>query len=72
MTTAIRPDHYKRGGLEAIDVIEAFDLGFNLGNVAKYILRAGHKDSRVQDLKKARYYLDREIEKEENSELSSG
>lgn len=57
------PKHYQgKGGIEAIDVIEAFKLGFNLGNTVKYILRAGHKDdSRFQDLNKALWYLKREI-----------
>lgn len=57
------PSHYKRGGIEAIDVIEAWDLGFCLGNTIKYISRAGIKDDAkfVEDLKKARWYLDREI-----------
>ena len=56
------PDHYKAGGLEAIDVIEAFDLGFNLGNTTKYVLRAGRKNDAVEDLEKAAWYLKREIE----------
>lgn len=56
------PSHYQsKTGLEAIDVIEAFDLGFNLGNVIKYILRCGKKDSDVQELQKAKWYLEREI-----------
>lgn len=55
------PPHYRRGGLEAIDVIEAFGLGFHLGNAVKYILRAGHKGDTVEDLEKARWYIDREI-----------
>lgn len=47
---------------EAIKVIEAWDLGFCLGNTVKYISRAGKKaDPALQDLKKARWYLDREI-----------
>ena len=59
------PTHYQsQTGLEAIDVIEAFGLGFNLGNVAKYILRSEKKNG-VEDLKKARWYLNREIEKRE-------
>jgi hypothetical protein len=57
------PEHY--GGednpYEAIKVIEAWRLGFNLGNAVKYISRAGKKDAALQDLKKARWYLDREI-----------
>ena len=61
--TEIRPDYYKSGGMEAFDVIDAFDLGFNLGNAFKYIARAGKKDSKVEDLRKAVTYLNREIEK---------
>lgn len=57
------PAHY--GGAdnpyEAIKVIEAWGLGFCLGNTVKYIARAGKKGATVQDLKKARWYLDREI-----------
>ena len=60
----IRPDYYKSNGIETIDVIEAFDLNFNLGNVIKYILRAGKKDDRNQDLEKAIWYLERELENE--------
>jgi hypothetical protein len=48
---------------EAIKVIEAWELGFRLGNCVKYLSRAGKKGDRVEDLKKARWYLDREIEK---------
>lgn len=56
------PPHYKTAsGLEAIDVIEAFGLGFHLGNTVKYILRHQNKGAALQDLKKARWYLDREI-----------
>lgn len=55
------PEHYKVGGIETIDFIEAKGLGFNLGNVIKYITRADHKGSKRQDLDKAKWYLDREI-----------
>ena len=57
------PTHYggKNNPYEAIKVIEAWELGFNLGNVAKYISRAGKKDDIVQDLEKAKWYLEREI-----------
>lgn len=55
------PAHYQSAtGLEAIQVIEAFGLGFSLGNVVKYVLRAPKKGG-TEDLKKARWYLDREI-----------
>lgn len=57
------PSHYKSNGLEAIDVLEAFGLTRDgrLFNVGKYILRAGKKDNELQDLKKAKWYLDRLI-----------
>jgi hypothetical protein len=57
------PAHYTSGGIETIDAIEAWGLGFHLGNAVKYISRAGKKDpaKTVEDLKKARWYLDREI-----------
>ena len=60
------PSHYKGKRFEAIDVIEDFELDFNLGNVIKYILRSHKKDDYLQDLKKALWYLQREIENHEN------
>lgn len=57
------PPHYQSGGLESIDVIEAFDLNFRLGNTIKYILRSDRKGDRLENLRKAKWYLDREIEK---------
>ena len=63
---AVSPPHYKTpSGLEAIDVIEAFSLGYRLGNVVKYVLRAGKKGEALRDLKKAAWYLGRQIEKME-------
>jgi len=59
------PSHYKGHGLECIQVIEAFELGFNLGNAIKYTLRAGKKGSKVEDLKKALWYIQRQIDFEE-------
>ena len=56
------PSHYKGNKFEVIDIIEDYKLNFNLGNALKYLLRAGHKDDYVQDLKKAIWYLNREIE----------
>lgn len=63
------PDHYGGAGnpYEAIRVIEAWNLGFCLGNAVKYIARAGRKGDRLTDLRKARWYLDREIENLEKS-----
>ena len=55
------PAHYKTGGIETIDFIEAKQLNYNLGNVVKYITRADHKGNRKQDLEKAAWYLAREI-----------
>ena len=58
------PSYYKRGGVEAIDAIEAWGLDFHLGNVVKYIARAGRKTAdSLQDLQKAAWYLDREIKR---------
>jgi hypothetical protein len=57
------PAHYKVGGIETIDFIEAKQLNYNLGNVVKYITRAEHKGNQLQDLQKAQWYLAREIER---------
>lgn len=59
------PSHYggKDNPYEAIKVIEAWELGFCLGNAIKYISRAGKKGSRKEDLEKAKWYLEREISK---------
>jgi hypothetical protein len=59
--------HYKKTKIEAWDVIEDWDLNFNLGNVIKYIARAEHKDCKKKDLYKAYSYLEREIVKLEKS-----
>jgi hypothetical protein len=57
------PAHYKTGGIETIDFIEAKNLNYHLGNVIKYLTRADHKGDRLENLKKAQWYLNREIEK---------
>jgi hypothetical protein len=57
------PEHYKMGGIETIDFIEAKGLSYHLGNVVKYITRADHKGNRKEDLLKAQWYLNRAIEK---------
>ncbi|TXH52591.1 MAG: DUF3310 domain-containing protein [Desulfurellales bacterium] len=60
-----QPPHYRAGDTyETIRVIEAWNLGFNLGNAVKYISRWQMKGG-VEDLKKARWYLDREISRRE-------
>jgi len=57
------PAHYKVGGIETIDFIEAKDLNYRLGNVIKYVSRAGKKNSDpIEDLQKAAWYLQREID----------
>lgn len=58
------PSHYKQGGIETIDFIEAKQLTYNLGNVVKYITRAGikNKATHIEDLEKAAWYLSREIQ----------
>ena len=55
------PPHYTQGKIEPIDVIEDWKLSFKLGQVVKYVARAPFKGSEIEDLKKARWYLDREI-----------
>lgn len=64
-STPTDPDHYKRGGIEPIDYIEAqgWGEGFNRGNAVKYITRAGYKnpETEVEDLEKAKVYIDKEI-----------
>ena len=55
------PAHYKTGGIETIDFIEAKSLNYNLGNVVKYITRSDLKGNKLEDLQKAQWYLNREI-----------
>lgn len=55
--------HYNQGNIEVIDVIEDWDLGFHEGNIIKYVARAKHKGEELEDLEKAKWYLERLIEK---------
>lgn len=57
------PDHYQGNGIEVIDIIDSFELNFNLGNAIKYILRADKKGFKKKDLHKAIWYLNRQLEK---------
>lgn len=59
------PAHYNVGNIEVIDAIEDWGLGFHLGSTVKYVARAEHKGTLLEDLKKARWYLDRKIQLEE-------
>ena len=57
------PAHYVHGGIETLHYIEAksLDKDFHLANVIKYVSRAGYKINKLEDLKKAKFYLDRRI-----------
>jgi hypothetical protein len=68
MESVNHPSHYQGDGLEVIDVIDAFNLNFALGNAIKYILRAGHKGDRNEDLRKAIWYLEHECKTTKESE----
>ena len=63
MSSVDHPEHYNKhpSGVECIDVIEWFN--FNLGSAIKYIWRADHKENDIEDLKKAAWYIGREIER---------
>tara|TARA_Y100000592_G_scaffold86765_1_gene140466 strand:+ start:9891 stop:10160 length:270 start_codon:yes stop_codon:yes gene_type:complete len=59
-----KPLHYQsKQGFQVVDIIEAYNLNFNLGNVLKYVCRAGNKpnEGRSKDLRKALWYLHREV-----------
>ena len=62
------PDHYNAGSIKVIDIIEDWKVDFHLGNVIKYVLRAPYKGKTLEDLKKAKWYLDRKIEQLEKEE----
>ena len=59
------PSHYNSGKIEVIDFIKDQDFNFNIGNVIKYLSRAGKKseETHLEDLEKAKWYLVREIRK---------
>lgn len=72
MSAVDHPAHYGGDGTyEAIKVIEAWGLGFSLGNAVKYIARAGKKGAALEDLQKARWYLDREIARHSTGTLTT-
>lgn len=66
------PSHYNSGKIETIEAIEdwGFGQGFNLGNAIKYISRANHKKDYIEDLKKAKWYVEREIQRIEKNAVS--
>ena len=59
----LKPEYYRNGDFDVIDVANEFNMNFNMGNCLKYIVRAGNKepDKFVEDLEKAKVYLEREI-----------
>lgn len=68
------PSYYTDGNIEVIDFIEDKNFGYHLGNAVKYISRAGKKskETEIQDLKKAVWYINRRIEKLEEAHEDSG
>ena len=66
MSKVNHPSHYNQGKIEVIDAIEDWSLGFHEGNIVKYVARSSHKGNRLQDLKKALWYIERLIIIEES------
>ena len=68
------PPHYNFGTFEVLDVIEDWDVSYMLGNVIKYVARSPHKGNPIEDLRKAQFYLNREIERlvEREERLEAG
>jgi len=62
MSMVDHPKHYNIGKMEIIDIIDDWKLGFYEGNIVKYVMRAKHKGKQMQDLEKAKWYLDRLLE----------
>ena len=62
MDSVNHPKHYNTGSIEVIDAILDWKLDFCLGNAIKYIARCNYKNNKVEDLKKAIFYINREIE----------
>lgn len=63
LSSVNHPPHYNHGKIEAITVIEDWNLNFNMGNALKYLSRADHKSKPIEDLKKAIWYLQRELDR---------
>lgn len=61
MSNVNHPTYYQSKNIEVIDIIESFDLDFFAGNVIKYVLRAGKKENEIEDLEKAKWYIERKI-----------
>ena len=65
MSNVDHPKHYNSGKIEVIDAIEDWMMGFCDGNVIKYVARHKHKGKPIEDLKKAKWYLERLIQQYE-------
>jgi len=65
------PTYYQRGSTDVWDFIREQGLNFHLGNAIKYICRAGYKDNKIDDLKKAIHYLENELHHEENLSITT-
>ena len=65
------PSHYTKGSIEIIDFLEDQKLDFRLSNVIKYVCRCEHKGNKIEDLKKARWYIERVIKELENNSSST-
>ena len=63
------PSHYNKGKYEVIDVIDDWNLDFSLGNAIKYIARCNYKENKIEDLKKAVWYIQHEIDNERFKKL---
>ena len=59
------PDHYTAGGIETIDFIEAKEVNYHVGNAIKYLSRAKHKGDYLENIKKAQWYINREVSRHE-------
>lgn len=71
-TDPVGPRYYKRGSTDVWDFIREQGLNFHLGNAIKYICRAGYKNDKLEDLRKAIHYLKNELEHEENLSIRTG
>jgi len=69
LSSVNHPKHYNTGKIEVIDAIEEWNMGFCDGNVIKYVARHKHKGKPIEDLKKAKWYLERLIQQYEQEKL---
>lgn len=63
------PSHYMQGNIEVIDFINDQKMNYNLGNALKYVCRCNYKGKKIEDLKKAIWYINKEIEIEEKNKV---